>query len=345
MQIDARLKDAGALTELDFNATVGDLKASVKGTLKELSLVGADLTLTVEKPEVGPLFEALKLPVIATGPMRIDTHIKDVGKHRQLDLKAKVGDLEASVNGTLKTRAWSDPTSSSKPRPRTRRVLPVCSRSAVCLRRRSPSRATRCSHARRSSLSALTAAIAGASVRADGSMRLTRDRKTALRFKLAAASLAKLRETWPEMKVSASGAFESAKGRIEVKDLKAALGENQLAGSLLLTDGAKHIEAQLSSPRLDLTPFFPQDKKAETAAAGRRRRHLRRRKSKSRSQKKKFMFSETPLHLDKMKDTDAKVHLACGELVLGDRSIKDLDSNLRVDHGQADVRHARSRRA
>ncbi len=37
--------------------------------------------------------------------MRIDTHIKDVGKHRQLDLKAKVGDLEASANGTLKTRS------------------------------------------------------------------------------------------------------------------------------------------------------------------------------------------------------------------------------------------------
>ena len=32
-----------------------------------------------------------------------------------------------------------------------------------------------------------------------------------------------------------------------------------------------------------------------------------------------------------MKDTDAKLHLACGELVLGDRSIKDLDSNVRVD--------------
>ena len=46
------------------------------------------------------------------------------------------------------------------------------------------------------------------------------------------------------------------------------------------------------------------------------------------------MFSEKPLKLDKMKDTDAKLHLACGELVLGDRSIKDLDSNLRVDHGK-----------
>ena len=178
----------------------------------------------------------------------------------------------------------------------------------------------------------LIAAIAGASVRADGSMRFTRDRKTALRFELAAASLAKLRETWPEMKVSASGAFESAKGRIEVKDLKAALGENQLAGSLLLTGGAKHIEAQLSSPRLDLTPFFPQDKQAETAAAG--TAPPPKTAPPKTEPPKKFMFSETPLPLDKMKDTDAKLHLACGELVLGDRSIKDLDSNLRVDHGK-----------
>ena len=123
---------------------------------------------------------------------------------------------------------------------------------------------------------ALTAALAGASVRADGSMRLTRDRKAALRFQMAAASLAKLRETWPELKVSASGAFELTKGRIEVKDLKAALGENQLAGSLLLTDEPKHIEAQLSSPRLDLTPFFPQDKQAEAALRPRQRNPSRR---------------------------------------------------------------------
>ena len=35
-----------------------------------------------------------------------------------------------------------------------------------------------------------------------------------------------------------------------------------------------------------------------------------------------------------MKDTDAKLHLVCGELVLGERSVKNLDSNLRVDHGK-----------
>ena len=88
---------------------------------------------------------------------------------------------------------------------------------------------------------------------------------------------------------------------------------------------AKRIDAKLSSPRLDLTPFFPQDKQAEK---------IRKVQSKPEEPKKKFMFSEKPLKLDKMKDTDAKVHLAFGELVLGDRSLKNLDSNLRVDHGK-----------
>ena len=93
----------------------------------------------------------------------------------------------------------------------------------------------------------------------------------------------------------------------KLKDLQAALGENQLAGSLLLTDGGKQIEAQLSSPRLDLTPFFPQEKQAETAAANAPPAAA---PAKSEPPKKKFVFSETPLPLDKMKDTDAKVHLA-----------------------------------
>ena len=105
LQIDGRLKDAGKRTQLDFNAKAGDLEASVNGTLKALSLVGADLALEVEKQEVGAMLAALKLPVIATGPMRIDTRIKDVGKHRQLELKARLGDLDARVKGTLKTRS------------------------------------------------------------------------------------------------------------------------------------------------------------------------------------------------------------------------------------------------
>ena len=223
-----------------MQVSLGKLALDVKGVIGRLDpLDGADLTLKVEQPEVGAMLKALDLPVIATGPMQIDTRLKDAGALTQLDFNAKVGDLEASANGTLKTLSLVGSNlkfeATAADAARLASVFDVSGVPAAPL--------TVTGHTVQSrkeiKFESLTAAIAGASVRVDGSMRLTRDRKTALRFELAAASLAKLRETWPEMKVSASGALESAKGRIEVKDLKATLGETQLAGSLLLTDGAQ----------------------------------------------------------------------------------------------------------
>ena len=95
-QVDARLKDVGARTQLDFSAKAGDFTASTTGTLKSLSLVRADLTLKIEHTEIGSLLKALELPAIATGPMRIDTRITDAGSHRKLDFKAKLGDIDAT---------------------------------------------------------------------------------------------------------------------------------------------------------------------------------------------------------------------------------------------------------
>lgn len=324
LQIDGRLKDVGKRTQLDFNAKVGDLEASVNGTLKTLSLVGADLALTVDKREIGATLEALKLPIIATGPMRIDTRIKDVGKHRQLELKAKLGDLDASVKGTLKTRSLigSDLTfeATAADAARLAAVFDVSGIPAAPL--------SVSGHTLRSrkelKFDALTVAIADASVRGDGSVQLTGDRKTAMNFEIKADSLKKLRDTWPAPGVAASGALESTKDHFELKVLQATLGKTQLAGSLLVTEARKKFEAQLSSPRMDLTPFFPQDKPAEAAATA----------PPSTAPKKKFLFSETPLPIEKMRDTNAKLHLALGELVLGDRSLKDIDSTLQVDQGK-----------
>ena len=195
LKIDGRLKDAGKRTELDFNAKAGDLEASVNGTLKTLSLAGADLALKVEKQEVGAMFEALDLPVIATGLMRIDTRVKDVGKHRQLDFAAKLGDIEASVKGTLKTRSLigSDLTFAATiaDAARLAQVFDVSGLPAA------PLTATGHTVWARKELKfdSLTAAIADASLRADGSVQLTGDRKTALNFEVRADSLAKLRDT------------------------------------------------------------------------------------------------------------------------------------------------------
>ena len=334
MQIDGRLKDAGALTNLDFNAKVGELTASTSGTIKELSLVGADLTLKVEHTEIGGVLEALKLPVIATGPMRIDTRIKDVGKYRQLDLKAKLGDLAASVNGTLKTRSLIGSNlkfeATAGDAARLAKAFDVSGVPAAPLKVSGHTVRSR----KELKFDSVTADIAGASVRANGSLWPAGERKVALKFEVAAASLKKLKDTWPELQVAASGGFESGKDRIELKDLQATLGKTQLTGSLLLA--GKHIEAQLSSPRVDLTPFFPQEEKTETADGKKAPPPPPppKESKESKEPKEQFVFSEKPLDIKKMKETDAKVHLAFGELVLGDRSIKNLDANLLADHGK-----------
>jgi len=336
-KIDTRIKDVGKHRELDFKATLGDLAASVKGTFKTRGLAGADLTIKVEKAEIGPVLTALKLPVVATGPVRIDTHIKDVGKHRQLDFKAKVGDLDASVKGTLKTRGLvGSDLKFEATAADAARLASVFEVSGVPVAPLTVSGHTVYS-SKLVKFEALTAAIAGASLRVDGSMQHTDDRKSSLKFEMTAESLAKLRATLPELKVSASGSLELAKGHIEAKDLQATLGEQQLAGSFLLTEGKK-IEADLSSPRLDLTPFFP-DKQAatatETAGTPGTPPTAPPPATPARPEPpKNFVFSEEPFPFDKMKDTDAKLHLVCGELILGERSVKDLDANLRMDHGK-----------
>ena len=40
------------------------------------------------------------------------------------------------------------------------------------------------------------------------------------------------------------------------------------------------------------------------------------------------------MHFEKIKDTDAKVQLTIGELVFGERSVKDLNGNVGVEHGK-----------
>ena len=235
--IEGRLKDVGELTQLDYDAKGADFSASVKGTLKTLGLVGGDLTLKVEHSDVGALLKALELPVIVTGPMQVNTHVKDVGKRRQLDFKARLGDFAASVKGTLKTRSLvgSDLNfeATAADAARLASVFEVSDVPATSLKISGHTVYSR----KQIKFDALTAAIADASVRGDGTLELLGDRKLAVNFQVAAASLAKLKKTLPELKVSASGAFEHTKDRIELKGLQATLGENQLAGSLLLTAG------------------------------------------------------------------------------------------------------------
>ena len=339
-KVDAQLKDAGERTQLDFNAKAGEFTVATSGTLKSLSLTGADLTLKIDHTEIGNLLKTLELPAIATGPMRIDTRIKDVGERRQLDFKAKLGDIDANLKGSLKTRGLVDSDLkfdvTAANAARLASVFDVKDVPAMPLKVTGHTVYSR----KQIKFDALTAALGGASVRVDGTMQHTRDRKAAFRFQMSAESLAKLRASWPVLKVSASGAVELTKGRVEAKDLKAVLGENQLAGSLLLTDEPKHFDVQLSSPRLDLSPFMAKEKQEKGAAAPAPEKP---KPEKSDTPKPKFVFDEKPLPLDKMKETNGKLHVSFGELVLAERSFKDVDSNIAYGSRKVDLRLSRRR--
>ncbi len=88
--------------------SLGKMAMDINGVVGRLDpLDGADLTLKIEHPELGGMLRKLELPVIASGSMQIDGRLKDAGALTQLDFNAKVGDLKASVKGTLKSSAWS----------------------------------------------------------------------------------------------------------------------------------------------------------------------------------------------------------------------------------------------
>ena len=332
LRIDLRMKDAGELTRLDFDAKGADFTTSVKGTLKTLSLVGADLTLKVDQTDVGIMLEGA-----GTSPRR---HRADANRHTYKGCRASAGSWTSRQKSAIsqpacrarsRRAAWSAPISSSKPPPRTRHVLPVCSKSAVCRRRRSRSPGTRSYSRKQIKFDALTAVIADASVRADGTKDLTGQQKIALKFAVEAASLAKLKETWPadqghgqrrcrahqrthRIEGSASGSGRESVGRFVVVDQRSQTSR----GAVVVAAPGPH--AVLPGGQA-------------SRSRGRRPSHPRRRKNPS-SRRRSSCSTRSRCLSRRLKDIDAKVHLTLGEVVLGDRSIKDLDSNVSVDHGK-----------
>ena len=236
-----------------MQAAIGNLRLDVKGGLGRLDpLDGADLTLKADHPDLGAMLKNLDLPPFAGGALSVDARLTDAGERTRLEVDAKLGDITAKLDGTLRTLG-----------------------------------------------------LAGSDIR----------------FALAAGSLAKLQEGLPKIPASLSGGYAAARGKTELKDLRGRLGESAIAGRVSVVQSRRtRIEADLASPRLDLTPFLaqePGDKgKAKQAPA------------------RKFVFGEERLPLDGLKGADARLRLAAGELRLGAGSLKDFESTLTVDGGR-----------
>ncbi|HET9734066.1 MAG TPA: AsmA family protein [Burkholderiales bacterium] len=322
---------SGRDIRMAMQASLGNLRLDLKGALGRLDpLDGADLTLKVANPDLGGMLKKLQLPVFATGALRFDARLSDAGELTRLEVDAKLGDIAAKADGTLSVLGLSGSDLRFEVS-----VADAARLAAAFGVEGLPAGVAKASGRVASSrteikLDAISAQYAGAKATADGTIRTSGKPGAAIRFKAAVESLATLREGLPAMPLQMSGIYADSRARIEVKDLKARVGGNEIAASASMTrTGKRRIEADVTSPVLDLTPFLATETKSKA-------------KPPPKAAAKKFVFGEEPLPLGMLKGPDTRLHLALGELKLGAGSLKDVDGTLRLGAGQLALEgHAR----
>ena len=323
----------GRNLRINTKASVGRLGLKVAGSIAELApLDGADLRVEGEGEDVGAMFTRLELPVIATGSLRVVATLKDDGEITKFDFDATMGDLSAKSRGTVKglQLPGADVRFEATAADAARLAgvfgiegVPaaplVVSGHVVALKKDIR-------------FEALSARLAGVSARVDGKLQGGRTRKADMRFEVSIEDLAKLKESLPSSRLVATGNFSASPELLEITGLEAALDETRAAGRLSMTRGEpKKIEVDLSTPRLDLTPFFPAPPADGAAPAPESKAPPPTEKSKAAGEKKEFLFTDEPLPILKLKGTEARLHFAVTELVLTNKSLKDFDSTVVLD--------------
>jgi uncharacterized protein involved in outer membrane biogenesis len=168
----------------------------------------------------------------------------------------------------------------------------------------------------------VSAQYAGAKATADGTMRASGEPGAAIRFGLAAESLAKLAEALPAIPLQMSGNYAGSRARLVVKDLKGRVGESEFsARASMARRGTRRVEAEVSSPVFDLTPFLTVETKTKAKPA-------------PKPAAKKFILGDEPLPLGPLKALDVKLHVAVGELKLGAGALKEVDGTLTAGGGK-----------
>lgn len=309
---------SGRDIRMAVQASLGNLRLDLKGALGRLDpLDGADLTLKIDNPDLGGMLKKLQLPVFATGALRFDARLSDAGELTRLEVDAKLGDIAAKADGTLRILGLSGSDlrfeASVADAARLASAFGVDGLPAGVAKASGRIASSRTEI----KLEGISAQYAGAKATADGTIRTSGNRGVAIRFKLAAESLAKLQAELPAVSLQMSGSYAGSRAKLEVKDVKARVGESDISASASMTlTGKRRIEAGLASPALDLTPFLAKAKPPPKEAA------------------RKFVFGEEPLPLGMFKGPDTRLHLAVGELKVAEAALKDVDATLRAGVGQ-----------
>ncbi|MDH4096403.1 MAG: AsmA family protein, partial [Betaproteobacteria bacterium] len=300
-----------------LQASLGNLRLDLKGVLGRLDpLDGADLALKIEHPDFGAMPKNLQLPVFAAGALALDARLQDAGDLTRLEVDAKLDGISARVNGTLAGLGLPGSDlqfeASVADAARVAAAFGVTGLPAGAAKARGRIVSSRTEI----KLDGVGAQYAGAKATADGTIRTSGVPGAAVRFRLAAESLAKLAEGLPAIPLQASGNYTGSRARLEVKDLKGRVGNSDFSARASMSrSGTRRVEADVASPVLDLTPFLPVEAKTKAKPA-------------PKAAEKKFVFGEEPLPLGELKALDAKLHVAIGELKLGAGSLKDVDGTL-----------------
>jgi uncharacterized protein involved in outer membrane biogenesis len=329
---------SGRNIRMEIQAAIEKLRLDINGSIGRLDpLDGADLSLKLEHPDLGKMLENLRMPVVSTGTLKVDARLKDAGKLTELDLDAKLGDITAKANGTLETLGLPGSDLrfevSVADAGRLARVFDVTGVPAEVLTASGRVASSR----EKITFDGLSARLAGAQVRADGTIRLARDRDADIRFELGVENLMKLRKGLPDMPFSMSGNFAESRDKLELKDVKSRFGETELSGRASMTrNGKRHVEAELATPSLDLTPFSKEQTASNATAqsAGKAGTSAANAKQPSKEPKGKYVFSDKPLALDGLKGIDARLHFDAGEVKLGAGMLKDVKGTMVVDAGE-----------
>jgi AsmA family protein len=326
---------AGRNIRMDWKGTLGRLALDVDGSFGDLDpLDGANLKVKATGQDVDAMLAKLNLPVIASGALAIDAQLKDAGKRTEFVLDASVGDLSLKSHGNLSGLylRGSDLNfeASAADAARLAGVFGIKGVPAAPLAVSGHVTPTR----KEIRFEALKAQLAGLSAQVDGAFTRGRRPAIAMHFTAGVENLANLHDGLPQSGITARGNLTLDQEKLAVSELTAELGENQLNGSFSMTRAEpRHIEAELTSPRFDLTPFFPTPPAAAPTAQP---------ASTAKQPKDKLLFSDTALPILQLKGTEARLHVAVAELALANKTLKDVDGTLTIDRAHVTL-NARGR--
>jgi uncharacterized protein involved in outer membrane biogenesis len=318
---------SGRDIRLAIEAALGELRLDARGGIGRLNpLRGADLTVKLAHPDIGAMLKKLNLPAVASGAVDATVRLNDAGEATGLALAAKVGDITAKVDGTLRTLGLPGSdlrfAASLADLARLAAVFEVRGLPAGALELEGHAVSSRTEI----KLDGFEARYAGVKAKADGKIGLARGAGIDMRFEVAAASLARLQPGLPEVPLLVSGNYVARRARLEVKQIKGRIGENAFTGQVaLIQTGKPRVELELAAPRLDLVPLTAKktgdDAKPKSAA-------------KPKEAPVKFVFDEAPLPFAKLKQADAKVHVAFADVRPGVGTFRDVDATLRIEDGR-----------